>query len=259
MEWKRLTKAEAKQLTGEWNSYSADDFLNLKSNFPSTIPGELNQDYKNLRTVLLNSFDEIVSEARKDPESKGRLGYCVDYQFGVRMYRILSEYGFSVRLAATDEIWFYLSLVVLPDLVMQRYNGKKTRLKDGTIHLENVNEDRFWKKSRRIYLKAIWWYVYLSLQEDKDENIMFEKTLAALKNNNTDTIVQLVERAGNAGYRVDLYREIIQYYYHFNSDDKVDILRKVMVLNTARTIGTEPSLHKGGTKGYVKELFDYFG
>ena len=151
----------------------------------------------------------------------------------------------------------YLCVNVFPDIVHQRYPGSKIKTKEEVKDL-NVNEDRFWKSKRRIYLKVLWWYIYLSLQFDKNEKEDFNLTYKILLNNTTDEVVQLVERAGSAGYRVDVCREIMNYYYL--NRDKYDnkTFRKVMVLNTARTKVVEPLLVHGGFKAYVKELFDYF-
>ena len=84
-------------------------------------------------------------------------------------------------------------------------------------------------------------------------------TYRILENNTTDEVVQLVERAGSAGYRVDVCRVLMKYYYLNRSKYDNKIFRKVMVLNTARSKVVEPTLVNGGAIGYVKELFDYFG
>ena len=80
-------------------------------------------------------------------------------------------------------------------------------------------------------------------------------TARMLRNNSTDEIVQIVERSGTSGYRVEVYREIMRYYS--NNRDKYgnEIFRRVMVLNTARSRVVEPELVNGGVRAYVKGLF----
>jgi hypothetical protein len=87
------------------------------------------------------------------------------------------------------------------------------------------------------------------------------ETFKILKENTTDEIVQMVERSGKFGYRIDVSRAIMKYYGEMEKQKKKDhpgIFRKVMKLNTARTRVIEPSLMDGGETAYVKELFEYF-
>ena len=148
---------------------------------------------------------------------------------------------------------------VFPDLVHSRYPGAVKKSADGTAEKINVNEERFWKTRRRIYLKVLWWYIYLSVQTDDNGNEDLDRTVDILKDNSTDEIVQIVERSGTAGYRVDLYRAMMKYYSLHRDIYDNKKFRQVMVLNTARSQIIEPSLMDGGVQTYVRELFEYFG
>ena len=154
-------------------------------------------------------------------------------------------------------MWIYLCVKVFPDLIHNRYPGHKLKTELGVIQ-RNINEERFWKTRRRIYLKVLWWYVYLSLQFSEDGREDLSKTYEVLKDNSTDEIVQIVERSGSAGYRVDVYRALMKYYA--DNRDRYDNkrFRQVMVLNTAKTQIVEPLLMAGGIEEYIKELFEYF-
>ena len=79
------------------------------------------------------------------------------------------------------------------------------------------------------------------------EKIIFESC------NNTDTILQLVDRCGRSGYRIDLYREIMRY----KSKNKVngEKFRKVLILNNARVKVIDPYLVNGGLEKYVEDLY----
>ena len=159
-------------------------------------------------------------------------------------------------MASNDQVWMYLCVKIFPDIVHDRYRGTKVKSENSIVE-RNVNEERFWKTRRRIYLKVIWWYIYLSMQMDEKGQDDLMATFNILKDNSTDEIVQIVERSGAAGYRVDVYREIMKYYSA--NRDKYDNtkFRQVMVLNTAKTQVVEPDLIEGGVHVYVKELFEF--
>ena len=76
--------------------------------------------------------------------------------------------------------------------------------------------------------------------------------------NSEDTILQLVDRAGANGYRPELYRKIARMFLEYPGEENHDeLFRRVMKLNTARMVTTEPELTEGGIPQYVKELFEY--
>ena len=95
------------------------------------------------------------------------------------------------------------------------------------------------------WLKNIWWYIHLSWNNDE------QTTHDIIRNNTTDTILNLVERPG-LGYYVDVYREIMKRYSDCNDRD---LFRKVLKLNTARLLTTSPELVDGGIEAYVEGLF----
>lgn len=196
-----------------------------------------------LRNDICNLFAETLSELEIGPEmiSKKNYSYQVDYLFGLRLYTLLNEkYQMSIRTASSAEMWRFLSVRVVPDVVDLRY---------GVDH-----PDRFWKKPKRLWLRVLWWYIYLSWQGS------IEATAEALKDNSTDEIAQLVDRCGRGGYRVELYREIMRQHSLLDPVERrqSEIFRKVMVLNTARVQAIEPGLVLGGEQQYVSDLCNYF-
>ncbi len=257
MQWELMSKMDAAQITGSWQGLDKESFDKLVNSWEQTIPETLNEEYQKLRTELLNAYKKAKQEVENNSEMKGKKDYYTDLLFALYQYDILKSHGFSVRLASNDQIWIYLCVRVLPDIVHSRYRGTKVKT-EGGVEYRNVNEERFWRTRRRIYLKVLWWYIYLSLQLDDTGKEDLEQTFKVLKDNSTDEVVQIVERSGAAGYRVDVYREIMNYYAH--NRDKYDNkrFRHVMVLNTARTQIVEPLLMDGGVKTYVRELFEYF-
>lgn len=221
-----------------WESLNYDvnraliDFNELKVKEKAVEPIKVIEEYESLREELLKARDKIFDKKGYDYSNK--LDYTFDLLYGIKLYSILNELtGFTNRAATNDDVWRYLSIRVIPDIVHSRWG---------------LNDARYFKTPRRIWLKTIWWYIHLSWQGTKQE------TYEILKDNTTDTIVQLVERP-NIGYYVDLYRELMKQYSNID-DSSRKIFRRAMKLNTARLITTSPELIDGGIKQYVRELLN---
>lgn len=257
MQWEIISKTDAAQETAVWQSKDIVAFNTMVTEWPDNISKSLGDDYLKLRNEVIEVYRQVRTGLENDSSLKKRKDYLTDLIFGVQFYQILKKYGFNVRTASNDQVWFYLGVKVFPDIVYDRYPGSKVKTDSGT-EFRNVNEDRYWKTRRRIYLKVIWWYIYLSLQTDEQGNEDLKKTRFILKDNSTDEIVQIVERSGTAGYRVEVYRELMNFYSLHRDIYDNKRFRQVMVLNTARTQIVEPALMEGGIQAYVKELFEYF-
>lgn len=213
-------------------SASNRDFLKLEIHAESVTPIEPAREYNELRTQLISIRDKVFEEQGFEKDNK--LDYRFDLAFGLELYELLNENkGFSNRVATNNDIWRYLSIKVIPDIVHARWG---------------LNADRYYKSPRRIWLKTIWWYIHLSWMGTKEE------TYEILKDNTTDTVVQIVERPG-IGYYVNVYRELIKQYKEFD-DSSRDLFRSVLKINTARLQTTSPELVEGGIPNYVKELFE---
>lgn len=226
-----------------WKELSRDESSTLFDSFCASDEFSYSQDYVALREDLCLIFDNALEQIGITVEqiSQKNYSYQLDLQFGIKLYSTLNQkYGMNVRLAATEGIWRYLSVCVVPDLIEKRY-GKD-------------HPDRFWKKPKRLWLRVLWWYIYLSWQGSEEE------TIAVLKDNSTDEILQLVDRCGRGGYRVDLYREMMLKNSKLDPAErrKKQLFRKMMVLNTARVQVMEPELTVGGNRGYVESLSEYF-
>lgn len=224
MIFKTLSKHEAKIAMDEW--------INTQK-----IP-ELTKDYQKIRAEILNIYEGI----------KGKKEYELDLYFGVKLYSYFeSKKEFNMRLASDDGFWRYLSLKVIPDIVAERWGVD--------------NPSHYYERGTRIWLKSIWWYIYLSWQTYEED------TIEILKNNTTDEILNLVERAGRYGYYKEVYRNIMYFFSkipqqrrYITVNGKNDrLFRRVMKLNTARCMVIEPSLYLGGERQYVKDLFKDLG
>lgn len=207
------------------------DFDKLQVLSKEIAPIDVPNEFEELRQKLLKARDDIFKEYQLDGVEK--LDYKFDLLFGIRLFEILNEnIKFYNRDAMNDDLWRYLSIKLIPDIVHSRWG---------------FNEDHYFKTSRRIWLKTIWWYINLSWTGN------IERTYRLLENNTTDTILQLVERPG-IGYNVEMYRELMKQYNSY-SDSSRQLFRRVLKLNTARLLTTSPELVDGGIPQYVEDLF----
>ena len=227
----------------KWIELNREESSRLYDRFCENGEFTYAQDYSDIREDICLLFETTLGQIgiTVDQISQKNYSYQLDLQFGIKLYTTLNQkYDMNVRLAATEGIWRYLSVCVVPDLVEKRY-GKD-------------HPDRFWKKPKRLWLRVLWWYVHLSWQGSE------EATIDILKDNSTDEILQLVDRCGRGGYRVNLYREMMKKNGQIDPADrrKKQLFRKMMVLNTARVQVIEPEVAAGGTAGYVESLCEYF-
>ena len=230
MIYKTYDRGEARVAMQEW----------LK-NYP-TLPS-LNTDYMKMRKDIERIYESIKSIV---PDIKS---YEFDVRFGVSLYHYLNKNhpDFNMRLASNDEFWIYLSLRVVPHIVGERWGID--------------NESHYWSKGVRIWLRSIWWYVYLSWQG----NITDTERMLLSECFNTDSILNLSERGGRYGTYINVCRQIMKCYsgipiskirkYNEKLEGNLTLFRIVMKLNTVKSLVVEPDLYDGGASGYVKSLF----
>lgn len=208
----------------------------------------------------LPAVDPEYEKVRKDLQefagnvSEGNINksdYYTDVHMGLHLYDYLwKQKGFTMRVAANDNFWRYMSIKVVPDIVAERWGYD--------------NESHYWSKPSRIWLRQIWWYVHLSWQG----NIKSTEQILESGNFSTDTILNLEERTGRNGTYIDVYRMIMYFYGNlpastideFNkrirkNDKHATLFRTIMKLNTAKSVVIDPALYLGGTIEYVKSLY----
>ena len=235
MNIKSIDKAEASRLLALWREN--------KSSF------HVDEQYSELRDSLIKEFEKVKSSVGAKGSNGSNLPdqYLIDLNFGLAVYNILSaSNGFTLRMAADDGVWRYLAICVVPDVVADRWGDD--------------NDDHFWAKPSRNWLRQMWWYVHLAW------NGSIESTRNVLKDNSTDEILNLVERAGR-GYNVELFRRIMFHYGKIPQNIRQEkkqgkgrtLFRTIMVMNTAYTQTVEPGLFVDKEDGYVRWLFDNAG
>lgn len=230
---KTITRGQAQEAMSQW----VNDFPNLP-----VIDG----DFQQLRCDLQAINEAVRKEMANIPDIK-KEDYYLDYRFGLLLYDYLNkQQGFSLRVASNDGFWRFLSVMIVPDVVSQRW-GKD-------------NDSHFWSQPSRNWFRSLWWYVHLSWQGDIDTT----NRLLSSSHFSTDTILNFEERTGRKGTYVDVYRQIIKLYGLVpekvlkekgrgkNSDD---LFRIVMKLNTAKLMVMDPALCVDGEEGYARSLF----
>lgn len=212
----KITKVQARE---EFNKLIEQSFKVNES--------ELSNDFKKIRNILVGEYNSIKNKYSKP--------YDIDLNFGLTLYKLLNEELDLVNdktLASNIDFWIFISLKLIPDIVFDRWGNQQTR---------------FYSYNKRIWPLSIWWYIHLSWQGEH------YSTYETLKDNSTDTIVQLIERVG-VGYDLYLTRAIMSRLS--KEEKKTQLFRRVMVLNTIYLQTIEPMFFKGSYEGYVNMLFD---
>ena len=234
MRYKKLSLNDAKKIVTQYDSMNDVEFQNLIDHWTKYDTIENDETYASFRSALLSTFKNALLE------TGGKMTYLVDLRVGICLYQLLPlSNDFSVITANDDDIWRYISVIVMPDITYLRYPDPAK----GDIR---INQKRFYCGTRRIWLKTLWWYIHLSWQGSA------ETTFEVLKNNATDNINKLIETPGK-GYRLSLYRNIIREYSE-TGPHKAKQFAAITKLNNVKCLSVEPELIVGGEKEYVKQL-----
>lgn len=234
MRYKRLSLGDAKNIVTQYDNMSDVEFRDLVNHWKSFDTIEHDDAYADYRKTLLTSFKDALSE------TEGKMNYLLDLRVGICLYQLMPlGKDFSIISANDDDIWRYISVKVMPDITYLRYPDPAK----GDIR---INSKRFYRGTRRIWLKTLWWYIHLSWQGNA------QKTFDVLKDNATDNINKLIETPGK-GYRLETYRNIIREYAE-TAPHKAKDFAAVTKLNNAKCISVEPALISGGEKAYARQL-----
>lgn len=234
MRYKRLQLNDAKAIVAQYDNMNDNEFKNLTDHWKAYETTESDPSYMEFRTELLNSFKEALAE------SKGKMTYLLDLRVALCLYQLMPlGKDFTIIMANDDDIWRYISVKVMPDITYLRYPDPAK----GDIR---INSKRFYRGTRRIWLKTLWWYVHLSWQGNE------EKTFDVLKENATDNINKLIETPGK-GYRLSLYRNMMREYSQY-APHKAKDFAAITKLNNVKCLTVEPELIAGGEIKYAEQL-----
>ena len=201
---------------------------------------KLDDNYLRIRKYMNNKFNEY--------KIKGYVKYKLDLYLALDLYEFLNkEKDFAPLFESNYDFWKYLAVYVIPEIVENRYGAG----------IEEKYIEHYYKKSVRIYPYALYWYIHLSWQGDK------EKTLQVLSDFSTDEILQLVERPSKIGINLELYRKIMLKYSHVpkksriitKNNKKISLFRLILIYNTSKLTILKPELYPGGVEAYVNMLY----
>lgn len=240
----KLTLAEARQWAEDLNAMDEARFCQLTAGWAAhKVDVAFEDPYVDLRLRLVDAFDRAGGLTLVP-----RKMYPVDVEVGLELYCALCEHHFTVEDACNDDFWRYLSVVVCPDLTYLRYpDPEKAQKQQGG----RINHMRFFGHTRRIWLKTLWWYVFLSWQGDVDS------TREVIRDNGSDIISHFIETPGR-GYRPELYRAFMKRYSKC-AVRKAKVFNNAAKVNGARCRVIEPELSQGGVEGYCDRLFVQLG
>lgn len=248
MDWNGCCKSEVKEFVDHMNGDAVfyDENIGLILNpEPSDVYSEIHERLKTRYLECKSKTSSGAYDGYRSPE------YALDLEMGHEIMIVLHDYGFSPRDASNDEIWLYVNRYVIPDIIFDRFSKKESKRRPELV------QDRFYDNSRRFYPKMLWWYYYISWQEVSDNWYeCLEATKNILRNNQSNDISQLIERAGT-GYPLAVYKEIMKQYSIAveNRRSTDNLLSKVLKLNIVRMQSIEPELMPGGISNYVQGLF----
>ena len=196
-------------------------------------------DFSELRSRLLSA--ENKAQAYAPSARAGRYPY--DLEFGLRLYDCLTDLGFGIWEAADNGCWAFISIRVVPDIVYRRWVG--------------YNEDRYYKRNWRIWMKSLWWYIHLTEDGDSDK-FDLDASRDLLRNNSEDIIYLLLDHRDD-GFRDSLYHMMMKKYHELCESKTIvgnreDFFRAVMVQHTINSMVVDPVLT--GEKEYVDAIFD---
>lgn len=232
----KLSLNEAKAIVAEYDALDDVAFSDLVQHWKVyELPAaQYDPSFEPIRRELVSAFKGNVEEA------DGKAEYLVDLRVGLKLYELFPiGSDFTLITANDDDFWRYLSLKVIPDITYLRYPDPK----QGDIR---INRKRFYAHTRRIWIKTLWWYIYLSWQGNGKD------TFDILRDNGTDNINKLIETPGR-GYRIGLFREMMR-EYHLTRPHVVKDFAAFTKLNNAKCVTVEPELTSGGVRAYAQKL-----
>ena len=238
---KELSYEDAHRIISEYDKLPDDEFAALTERWSRhEIGNNWHESFSSFRQELITTFEQHRSLL--DDNKKV---YTLDLMIGLRLYQLLPPgKDFTEIQSNNDDIWRYISVKVMPDITYLRYPDPEKNIKDTGGRL---NHKRFYAATRRIWLKTLWWYIYLSWQGSES------RTYEVLKDNGTDNINKLIETPGR-GYRVSLFRSMMR-EYAANQPHKVKDFAAFTKLNNAKCVLVEPELTLGGVDAYSHSLF----
>jgi hypothetical protein len=226
------------------NDKSKRAFTDLVNTYPDGPENFVLDSHDYEYTDFREHFREIEKSAKEfSTKSKTRQTYLYDLEFALQMYDYLCKMGFGIWEAADNGCWAYISIRILPDIVYRRWNG--------------YNEDRFYKRNMRLWMKALWWYVHIT-ESSENKEFDIDATRELLVDNSQDIIYLLLDHVGD-GFRDTFYHMLMKKYSQICKSGKIkgnreDFFRAVMLQHQISSTVVDPILADENI--YVESLYN---
>lgn len=230
MQWIELKKIEATKIAETFQ----EDYNNGNDPLAGRNYSSLNSSYLEIRKKLIELFG--------DDSKRTRYTYSFDFEFGLGMYVYLrTKLGMTEADASNDDIWRYIQMKVVPDIIIKRWP-----FKNGMI-----NAKRLYKNPSRMYLKVLWWYIHILWDNDG---------LSTRTHKAQVDISQIIDRSGGSeGNSIELYKEILHVYGRVDQSKRTNLIERVLMLDASYRTVIEPELTSGGLHKYVVDLYKELG
>ena len=198
---------------------------------------QLSESFLDIRNFVKTAYERYSKQSNKE--------YDIDLNLGLDLFDYLnSRSEFTQTIECDDDFWRNVAIYAIPDVIAKRH--------------KTMNSAYYYSKNLRTYPSAIYWYINLSWQGNRED------TYNILKNNSTDEIMQMVERPSTIGINLELNRKIMKKFSELPLDKKVimvngkpkKVFRLIFLKNTAKLATTRPEIYPGGVDGYVNMLFE---
>lgn len=225
--WSELRKMDARKIAESWEN----DFRTGKDPLVKFKP-DLNDAYSKIRSDIMEMFDETLE--------KYKFGYEFDAELGLRLFTYFTDNGMTEADAANDDIWRFIQMKVVPDIICRRWPFKDNKF----------NDKRFWSAPGRLYLKVIWWYLNIIWAGSEDETREYMSSL---------DISQITDRSGKRGTRIAVYKEILHVFSSIDPSKRTGLIDRVLMLNDSYCSVMEPELMDCTLHEYAVGLYRELG
>lgn len=224
-------------------SEAANKYTELKS--ADNVTSKL----QDLRKEEYNDLHDKLKELWENSKAKGEDVYSRDLYFALELFEFFTQQGFSQWEAADNEIWAGLTFYVAPDIYYDRWPWSE----------EDHAQRWIFKRNWRVWLKTLWWWVFLAMATDENGNFDKEKTREQLEIYETTSIETLLDRCG-CGFRVEFCRKLIKRHYeyckenHISGTERRSSLKFVVMQSFLRAKNIDPDLC--GYDTFLDGIFD---
>ena len=250
MIWMQASKFQCEDEISTWQGDYIETWKNDENNIPAFSPKCEMPNLSDAKKNAYLNFRHQLLEAETQANDKAKKEHLNDFQqklaFGLSLYSILENEPYKISLpdAANDNVWRYLSVFLVPDILYRSYNN-------------NVPDTHLYRRKWRIFLKTFWWLIYLAGIPGNDGKLDKERTWEILSVHQNDLKDSLLDRSGS-GFRRDFIRVLVQKYTTWQKKNyqtfEQDAFRYLMKLYHITTQVIDPDL--AGYDDFADELIE---